>query len=402
VNDAADFPPDIESESPAGPGPEATSGPPAEISVLVRQRVEARARRDWAVADSLKARIEAAGWRVVDRGDRTSVSRAAPLEVELGGQMRYGSAAAVPSRLAEPAGALWTVAVLASEEPDRASRLLAGLRAHAPAGTQVVVVLNDPSDRQAAAIAPGGPDRLPVGGREIEVVRTSSRLGYAAALNIALRRSAGELVLLADGSAWPTGDALTPLARTLEDPGVAVAGAFGIRCAEARLRPAALSLSEGGAAFALLGAWLAFRRPDLVELGPLDEHFVTPAWLDVWWSLRLRAGRAGVEAAGQGSPEEWEPAEDRGSAEPPEPAEAGISNAEAPPAEDRARVEEGALSGSNSGSRVAAELPPPRRAVRLDVPLASDGVTWPPERTRLARRNMYRVLDRFGGRTDLL
>ena len=27
-----------------------------------------------------------------------------------------------------------------------------------------------------------------------------------------------------------------------------------------------------------------------MALGPLDERFVTPAWLDVWWSLRLRAG----------------------------------------------------------------------------------------------------------------
>ena len=33
---------------------------------------------------------------------------------------------------------------------------------------------------------------------------------------------------MANGSAWPIGDALTPLARALEDPDVAAAGAFGL------------------------------------------------------------------------------------------------------------------------------------------------------------------------------
>jgi hypothetical protein len=392
VNDAADPSSDFEPEPPAGGGADATSGPPAEIVALVRQRVEARARRDWAAADSLKARIEAAGWRVVDRSDRTSVSRAAPLQTEVGGEVWYGSAAAVPSRLAEPADSPWTVAVLASEEPDRIARLLAGLRAHAPAGVQVVVVANDPSDRQAAALAPGGPDRLAAGGHDVEVVRTSSRLGYAAALNIALRRSAGQLVLLADGSAWPAGDALTPLARALEDPDVAVAGAFGIECREPRLRPRALVVSESGGVLAILGGWLAFRRSDLIELGPLDERFVTPAWLDVWWSLRLRAG---VEPAGEGSAGQEEQAEDRGSAG--QEAQAGAASS----TESSSGAEPDSLGPPALDAEVL-EPAPPRQAARLDLPLETDGPAWPPDRTRLARRNMYRVLDRFGGRTDLL
>ena len=47
------------------------------------------------------------------------------------------------------------------------------------------------------------------------------------------------------------------------------------------------------------------------------------------------------------------------------------------------------------------EMPKPRRAVRLDLPLERDEVAWPPDRSRLNRRNMYRVLDRFGWRDDL-
>ena len=139
--------------------PTTTAGPPAEITHLVRERMEARARRDWATADTLKAQIEALGWRVTDNGRRSSVSPAAAATLEIAGELRYGSAAAVPSVLDEPAAAAWTVAIVASETPDRVSRLLAALRAHAPGGTQIVVVANDPSESQAAALQPAAPDR---------------------------------------------------------------------------------------------------------------------------------------------------------------------------------------------------------------------------------------------------
>ncbi len=373
--------------------PISSAGPPAEITHLVRERIEARARRDWLRADALKAEIEAAGWRVTDRGSRTSVSPGAPATVDVDGEVRYGSAAAVPSLLEAPASTSWTVIVHASEDPERVSRLLAELRAHALAGTQVVVVANDPSVAQAAALAPGAPDRASIGGAVPEALRTSTRLGYVAALNIGLRRCAGEFVLLTDATAWPAGDALGPLAAALADPGVAAAGGFGLVAAEqGPLRPNALRRMEGGAgpaamagsptdgwadATALEGAWLAFRRADYVALGPLDEHFVTPSWLDVWWSLRLRAG-----------------AEPEGS-EYVEPADDAADLADASDAQEPGR---GAIA---SESEPDDAFPAPRRAVRVELPIGRDDVPWPPDRSRLNRRNMYRVLDRFGWRDDL-
>jgi hypothetical protein len=344
-----------------------SNGPPAEITHLVRQRAEARTRRDWPRADALKAQIEAAGWKVVDRGPKTTVARAGALDVEIDGVRRYGSAATVPSLLdAEPAAG-WSVVVLASETPDRVSRLLAGLRAHAPDGIRVVIVANDPSRAQEKALVPGAPDLAPIAGFEPELLRTAARVGVAAALNIAMRRAAGEHVLLTDGTAWPTGDALTPLAAALADPGIAVAGAFGLRAAEpGRLHPASLqqisasgtasgaavaagaASASGAAVTALESAWLAFRRADYVAFGPFDEQFVTPAWFDLWWSLRLRAG--------------LEPAQDE-------------------PSTDAA--------------------PPIRRALLLRLPIERDEAPWPPDRSHLNRRNMYRVLDEFGARTEL-
>ncbi len=346
-----------------------TDVPPPEISHLVRQRAEARARRDWPAADALKSQIEAAGWQVVDRGLSSTARRAAPASVEVEGETRYGSASDVPSLLDSPADGPWTVALVASEDPDRTAALLEALRAHAPAGSQVVVVANDPSEAQAAALGPGSQVRAPIAGREPEVLRTVTRLGHAAALNVALRRCAGELVLMADGSAVPQGDAFGPLARALEDPGVAVAGAFGVSFDEkGRLRPAALTLSESPAPAALLSPWLTFRRSDYRDLGPLDEHFIAPAWLDVWWSLRLRCGEE----------PDW--------TEAPEPPEDLDAEAEGEEPADFAALE--------------LDLPPPRRAFRLDLPLRG-APAWPPERTRLNRRNMYRVLRRYGWRQDL-
>lgn len=362
--------------------PTKPSGAPAEITHLVRERTEARNRHDWTAADSLKSQIEAAGWKVVDHHGRTSVSRAAPPSVELDGEVRYGSAAAVPSRLDDPTDAAWTVVVLASEAPERVSRLLDGLRIHAPDRTQVVIVANDPSETQQAALALGAPDRAAIGGREVEILRTSSRLGHAAALNIALRRVAGEMVLLTDGSAWPTGDALGPLAEALGDPGVAIAGAFGVGSTEpGKLRPAALATSTEREVVALLAGWMAFRRADYIALGPLDERYVTSAWLDIWWSLRLRAGA---------DPDWTETAESEGG--------------EGEPAEHEPKTVEVSAVDAHAveGDGVDFELAPPRRAVRLDLQLGRDELSWPPDRSRLNRRNMYRVLDRWGWREDLV
>lgn len=365
--------------------------PPDEIARLVSKRAEARANRDWVRADEIKAQIEAAGWRVVDRGRRSSVHPAAPASIEVGGEVRYGSAADVPSAWTEPATARWTVVLVASEEPGKLSRLLATLREHAPAGTQVVVVENDPSAAQAAALAPEATDRATIGDREPEVLRTSVRLGYAAALNVGLRRAAGELVLLADGSAVPAGDALTPLATALAAEDVAAAGAYGLLAEEGTVfRPNDLErvTPDPGADLevaALEGAWLALRRDDIAEIDSIDEHFVTPAWLDVWLSLRLRVGDGESDGAGPGEAGSDLDGESD-----------GVEGVEAETASDSERSTD-----TVAGALETPELQAPRRALMVDLPLVRDETPWPPERTRLNRRNMYRVLQAFGWRDDL-
>ena len=305
---------------------------PQAVLDAAHARSAARSAQDWETADRLRGEIEAAGWRVVDRGTdfKLEPAHAPDLADEAG--VRYGRSDAVPSRLDEPSTHAASVILVATDAPDDLDRAVGALHRTAPPRTQIVVVADGPDDAQLA--------RLPAEGPDMEVVRTSARLGWGAALNIGLRRASGEVVVVMDTSVEPTGDVLTPLAAALADPSVAVAGAFGLRSADIRKFEEVTS----GEAAAIEAYLLAVRRADAAAAGPLDEAFRFYRNLDIWWSLVLR---------------------DRGDGVPPR----------------RALVVEG--------------MPIVRHEHRGWTALR------PEERDRLSKRNFYRVLDRFRDRADL-
>jgi len=315
---------------------------PQPVLDAAHARSAARAARDWANADRLRDEIEAAGWRVVDRGTDFRLEPLHPPDVADEAGLRYGRSEAVPSRLDEPSTCRATVVLIATDQPDDLDRALTALGRTLPAGSQLVVVADAPDAAQAdrlPASAPAAEDRPEVE-VEVEVIRTSARLGWAAALNIGLRRAAGEIVVVMDTCVEPAGDVVTPLVAALADPEVAVAGAFGLRSADLRKFE---EVADGDAA-AIEGYLLAVRRADAAAAGALDEGFRFYRNLDIWWSLVLR---------------------DRGEG----------------PAPRRAAVVGG--------------LPLLRHEHRgwTSVPEA--------ERDRLSKRNFYRFLDRFRDRLDL-
>ena len=265
-----------------------TPQPPAAITAAAEARAAARARQDWAEADRLKAEIESAGWRVVDAGVAFSLAPATPPDVVLDGRVLYGSSGAVPSRLhAEPIG-LATVVMVADHRPLEVERALAALREHGPDGTQLVVVANAPGPAQAAALEEL--EALDPGspGIRTEIVRTSERFGVAAALNAGIRRAEGPVVIVVDPTvAVPAGDVVTPLVDALADQTIAVVGRWGLAFEDADPDFRRL-VARPGEVVAVDGALLAFRRSDYAERGPLDEALRDAAWIDVWWSLVLR------------------------------------------------------------------------------------------------------------------
>jgi hypothetical protein len=314
---------------------------PEAVLTAAHDRARARAARDWPLADRLRGEIEAAGWTIVDRGTDFALSPAAPPDVDEGARVRYGASRNVPARFEEPAVGLATVVLVATDWPGDLERALAGVRAHAPGGTSVVVVADGPSDEQAPALESidsaddGGP--LP-----IETVWTSERLGHAAATNIGIRRALAPVIVLLDTSLEPTGDFVTPLVRTLDDEGVAVVGGWGITSTDLRT----FEDAPAGEVDAIEGYVQAFRRSDAAAFGPLDERFRFYRNLDIWWSLVLRDGAEDDE-------------------------------------EPRRAIR---IDG----------LPLERHEHRGWTSLPDE------ERDRQSKRNFYRVIDRFGSRRDLL
>jgi hypothetical protein len=70
---------------------------PDDVLSAAHARSKARAAREWPEADRLRAEIEAAGWRIVDRGTDFALSPAAAADETDGGRVRYGSSRSVPS-----------------------------------------------------------------------------------------------------------------------------------------------------------------------------------------------------------------------------------------------------------------------------------------------------------------
>ena len=256
---------------------------PDEILSRAHDRAAARAARDWAAADRLRGEIEAAGWRIIDRGTDFGLEPAHPPTVAEGEIVRYGSSDAVPSRLTAPATGVASVVIVATDWPSDVDRAIAGVRAHAPEGTAIVIVADAPSADQEAG--------LPADGAGLEVIRTTERLGTGAAWNVGIRRSGAPIVVILDGSVEPTGDIVSPLAAALDDPTIGVAGGFGIFSDDLR------KFEDGppGDVTAIEGYAIAFRRSDAAERGPIDERFRFYRNLDIWWSLVLRD-------EGEGSP----------------------------------------------------------------------------------------------------
>ena len=138
--------------APVYPAPVTRAFIPDDVLSLAHARATAREGRDWAEADRLRAAIEAAGWKIADRGTDFALTPAAPADLVEGDHVRYGASRNVPSRLEEAPTGLATVVLIATDWPDDLARALAGLRASAPDGTSLVVVADAPSEAQAAAL----------------------------------------------------------------------------------------------------------------------------------------------------------------------------------------------------------------------------------------------------------
>jgi hypothetical protein len=295
---------------------------PQGVLDLARRRATARRAHDWALADDLKARIEAAGWRVVDSGPTFRLAPDVPPDIREPGRTLFGSAAAVPSRFdLPPAGPATFVVHLDRGLPDAGGlRALEALAGHAPGGSQAVFVADAASvgrpelldtikascgvrprevdvagdgsvdqepgeDPASAALGAADPDAI-----SIEVLWTSGPLGPAVSLEAGARRACAETIVVLAPDVVLEADVVGPIRSALDDPAVAVVGSEAVVSADLHH----LELGSPGPVTALGSGCLAFRRADLAARGPLDARLTSPAGVAAWWSLALRETRPGM------------------------------------------------------------------------------------------------------------
>lgn len=304
-------------------GPRRPPVAPPDVLALAHARRDARAAQDWAEADRLKLAIEAAGWKVVDRGVDFALAPIVPADVERDGRTWYGSASSVPSLLDEPDAVELTVLVPCGGGSDRdVEECLALARAalDATAGAQVVALVPE-----AAGSFPGD---VPDG---VELVPILGDPAPGELLEAGSRRASGRTLVVVTPGAAADGPQTGALRDALVDPSVAIVGTVGARTDLRRLERVG-----HGDADVLLPGLIAFRRSDVAGRELFDRRLRTWEGTVEWLTLALR-----------------EPLEDRG---------------------------------------------PVRRAV-----VVGDGGAMPDAtRDPGARRDFYRLLDRFGWSEGLL
>jgi hypothetical protein len=293
---------------------------PDEVRDLADRREQARKARDFGAADSLRDLIREAGFDVTDTPAGPVLVPRQP-EAFGGASPLFLRSGDVPSLLGEPvrypASFQWVV----QGWPEDVVRGIRSVRRTTAGDVQQVVV-------DAAGLADHD---WPQG---VDVVRVAPEAGWGVARNAGLRRSAGEVVVLLDGSVEVTGD-LSGLWDSLRDPTVGITGAFGIVSDDLH----EFQGSEGPEVDAVEGYLMAFRRDLVVDGLRFDEKFKFYRTADIELSFQVKA--MGLRAT-------------------------------------------------------VTRVPVTRHEHRmwLGTPEA--------ERGRLSKRNFYRFLDRWRGRTDLL
>lgn len=227
-----------------------------------------RRERNFSEADAIREELRAGGWDVVDT----------PTASEL------QAIRAQPQPGARPvARAVTLLTVVHGWWPD-VERWLLSVFTHTKADFEALVVDNSGDARIAGQLGQRAAERL-------RVITLDPPLGFGAAVNSGIDAAAGSVVVLFDPGVELEGDAITPLVRALDDPGVAVAGPFGLR-GKGTLKE--FAQSDGPDADAIEAYCMAFRRSDALAVGGFDPRFRFYRMADVEFSFRLRdrGGRA--------------------------------------------------------------------------------------------------------------
>lgn len=246
---------------------------------MVEERIELRARRDFARADALRHELEARGYLVEDTPEGTELvvlTREAP---------RVRAPAEVPDRLSQPAETAFSLVFVAHQNADEIQRSVGATLEHAGGRElEVVVVENGSTDGTPELV-----DRWAQTDDRLQPVYVEGELGEGAARNCGFRYSRGEIIVSHGPSVEMTGDVFGPIEHVLAEAEVGVVGKWGLVTRTMfDFEPA-----EGPAADAIEAYLMAARREVFLKAGPWDEGYRFYRSLDLDWSFQVR--KAGYE-----------------------------------------------------------------------------------------------------------
>ena len=252
---------------------------------LLAERQRLRSVGDYGAADRIREQISELGYKVVDgplASRLENLHRPGPVT-------RVGPGEQIASRLRADASYRFTCLVTLHGWAADAQRWIASLeRWSVPTEVQAILVDNSSDDDLHRWVETVSARRQHTVGILCDPPR-----GFADATNLGLQQALGSIVVIFDPGVELVGDALGMLGTALADPSVAVVGRWGVVSSDMR----EFGEVENGAAVAIEGYCLGFRRSDLIPAGLMDAKFNFYRMADVDFSCQLRAAIGGSALA---------------------------------------------------------------------------------------------------------
>ena len=258
-----------------------SGGAPAAMVALARRRQALRAKQNYAEADALRARIEEAGYRIED-------DRAAPVNWRLiargDDDVYISSSGDTPNYLREPSRHAFSVNLLAHNNDDDLRRCIASVARHAGGrDIELVIVDNGSTDATLSYLREIRRTGI-VEGLPAQVYFADHDMGFAAARNAQFHTSLGQIIVQIDTSIELNGDIWSPIEALLSERTVGLVGPYGLVTDDLK----EFQESDGPDVDAIEGYLMAFRREELLEVGPADEKFRFYRLMDVDYSFEFK------------------------------------------------------------------------------------------------------------------
>ena len=263
--------------------------PDPEVRDLLDQRQAARERRDFATADALRDRLRQAGWLVRDTPDGPELTPAPPYQTL--------DPAALAQRWGEPDQYEVSVVAHVAGWPEDVARATRALAVHHRQHRYEVLLVSDGAGEATGRAL----EDLAAADPHLRVLHLDPAIGFGASMNLAMGQALGRVLVWLDPHVEAAGDLFGPLLAALDQPGIGLAGGWGVTTTSML----EFEADDGPEVDAVEGYLLAVPRAlaGRVRVDPKDRYYRN-ADLDYSFAVRalgapgpLRAMRVEVPAA---------------------------------------------------------------------------------------------------------